>query len=331
MAQTDWQEMADRVRNWGRWGAEDQLGTLNFITPDRIARAAHSVRRGARFSMAIPVDAYGPQGAHGYRRNPIHMMSLDGGDENANRALSEWEAGGQQEQDITGLWETGPLRWNDDIIIMPLQAGTQWDGLAHVYYDGKLYNGFPASTVTSAGATRDGIDHVGRAGGIMGRGVLLDVARHLKVQRLEPGYVIGADLLDEVIDAQSVRIEEGDILVIRTGWWTHFLEHRDADAWLAESPGVSWKVAEWLHGHSIGAIAADNIAVEVITPEVENHFLLFHLLAIRDMGMSLGEIWDLETLSEDCAEDGIYEFFLTTAPLIVPGGIGSPINPVAIK
>ena len=94
---------------------------------------------------------------------------------------------------------------------------------------------------------------------------------------------------------------------------------------------MSWRVAEWLHERRIGAIAADNIAVEVIAPEVENHFLLFHMLAIRDMGMTLGEIWDLEALAEDCARDGVYEFFLLTAPLVVPGGIGPPINPVAIK
>jgi kynurenine formamidase len=327
----EWREMAERVRNWGRWGDDDQLGCLNYITPEKVARAAQSVKRGERFSLAIPVDAYGPQGAHGYRRNPIHLMSLEGADDDMVRVLREWEHGGEQEQQLADLFENGPMRWNDDIIIMPLQGGTQWDGLAHVYYDGKLYNGYPASAVTSAGATKDGIDHVGRAGGIMGRGVLLDVARHLDVPRLEQSFVIGADLLDEVVDAQGVTLEDGDIVVIRTGWWTHFLEHRDGDAWLAGSPGISWRVAEWLHDRRIGAIAADNIAVEVIAPEVEGHFLLFHMLAIRDMGMSLGEIWDLEALSEDCANDGVYEFFLLTAPLIVPGGIGSPINPVAIK
>jgi len=331
MPQDEWRAMADRIRNWGRWGPDDQLGTLNFITPEIVAKAAKSVRRGERFSLTIPVDAYGPQGSAGYRRNPIHLLSLDGGDENMAEALRSWQHGGQQEQDIVNLWDNGPLRWNDDYIIMPLQAGTQWDGLAHVYYDGRLYNGYPAASVTSAGASQIGIDHVGRSGGIIGRGVLLDVAREVGVPRLDPSFVIDTDLLDSVVSAQKVELMPGDIVVIRTGWWTHFVEHRDSDAWLAGSPGVSWRVAEWLHERDIAAIAADNIAVEVIAPEIENHFLVFHMLAIRDMGMSLGEIWDLEALAADCEADGVYDFLLLTAPLVVPGGIGSPINPIAIK
>jgi kynurenine formamidase len=328
----EWREVAERVRNWGRWGDDDQLGTLNFITPEKTLRALQSVRRGHRFSLAIPLDAYGPWGAHGYRRNPIHLMTLDGGDENMTRALRAWQdGGGQEEQYIVNLWDSGPLRWADDFIIMPLQASTQWDSLAHVYYDGQLYNGYPASMITSAGAAKNGIDRVARVGGIIGRAVLVDVARHLELPHLEPGFVIGTDLLDAVIDAQGVTLEEGDTLVIRTGWRKHFLEHRDPEAWLGGAPGISWRVAEWLHVRQIAAIASDNPAVEVIVPEVEHHFLLFHMLAIRDMGMSLGEIWDLEALAADCAEDHVYEFLLVAPPLLVPGGVGSPINPVAIK
>jgi kynurenine formamidase len=327
----DWRGMAEQIRNWGRWGEDDQLGTLNFITPEKVAAAAHAVQRGARFPLTIPLSAYGPQSGNGYRRNPIHLMALDGGDNEINEAVRNWKAGGVQEAGVVALWDTGPLRWNDDYIMTPLQAGTQWDGLAHVYYEGKLYNGYPASAVTSAGATKDGIDVVAGSGGVVGRGVLLDVARYLKLDRLEPEYVISPELLDEVVAAQEVELGEGDILVLRTGWRTHFVEHADGDAWLAGSPGVSWRVAGWLHEKKIAAIASDNVAVEVITPEVENHFLLFHCLAIRDMGMSLGEIWDLEALGEDCAREGTYDFLLTAPPLLVPGGVGSPITPIAIR
>ncbi|PQP23415.1 cyclase family protein [Rhodococcus opacus] len=327
----DWRQVADRVRNWGRWGADDQLGTLNYITQEKISSAARLARRGVRFNLSIPVDAYGPQSAHGYRRNPVHMMTLDGGDADMSRALeTQKTGGGAQEAEIIELWK-GPMRYTDDFIVMPLQSGTQWDGLAHVYYDDRLYNDHPAASVTSAGAMRNGIEHVGASGGVMGRGVLLDVARHCGVRRLEPDVAIGPNLLDEVADSQGVAIEEGDILLIRTGWWTHFLDHRDGATWQKAAPGVSWKVAEWLHERRVAAIAADNIAVERRTPEIDNHVLLFHMLTIRDMGMTLGEIWDLEALAQDCAGDGVYEFFLSATPLLVTGAVGSPVTPVAIK
>lgn len=145
---SQWREVAEKVRNWGKWGPNDQLGTLNYITPEKIARASAMVRQGKVFPLSIPVDAYGPQGAHGFRRNPIHI---------------------------------------------------------------------------------------------------------------------------------------------------------------------------------------DNIAVEVFASEFPDAILVFHLLTIRDMGMMLGEIWDLEALSQDCAADGVYTFLLVAQPLRVTGAVGSPVNPVAIK
>jgi len=97
------------------------------------------------------------------------------------------------------------------------------------------------------------------------------------------------------------------------------------------SPGLSWRCAEWLHYKQAAAVASDNIAVEVFSSEVPDAVLVFHLLTIRDMGMMLGEIWDLEALSQDCAADGVYAFLLVAQPLRVTGAVGSPVNPVAIK
>src|SRR5699024_5430646 len=166
---------------------------------------------------------------------------------------------------------------------------------------------------------------------ILGRGVLLDVARAKGVDALAPGTVITTQDLDDTARAQGVTIDEGDIVVIRTGWWSKFKDFAPgSDGWLAGAPGVSWRVAEWLSDHNVGAIAADNLAVEVSAPE-EGIWLLFHMLAIRDMGMMLGEIWDLEALGADCEQDGVYEFLLSAPPLKVTGGVGSPVNPLAIK
>ncbi len=228
------------------------------------------------------------------------------------------------------IWGAGPMRFNDDFIMMPLQAGTQWDALAHVYYDEQLYNGYPASAVTSFGATRNSIDQVDQKG-IVSRGVLLDVARHRGVDHLPPNTSISPEELDAVAADQGVEVGRGDIVLVRTGWWAVFLAERDGEAWTMGSPGVSWRVAEWLHQKDCAAIASDNIAVEVSGAEVEGVMLPFHLLCIRDMGLMLGEMWNLEALAADCAADGVYEFQLAAPPLRVTGAVGSPINPLALK
>jgi len=325
---SEWRDVAKKISNWGKWGPNDQLGTLNYITPAKIAGATASAKQGKIFPLSIPVDAYGPQGAHGFRRNPIHIMSLDGGDDQAAQHLQGF--GGGTEAMIQEWWK-GPMRFTDDYIIMPLQSGTQWDALSHVYYDGQLYNGYPSASITSFGAAKDSIDQVAGAGHIVSRAVLLDVAHHRKVHYLAPGSVISPEELDDVAKAQKVTIEEGDIVVIRTGWRLNFLETRDGEAWLHGSPGLSWRCAEWLHNKRAAAVASDNIAVECVTSEFTDAFLVFHMLTLRDMGMMLGEIWDLEALGTDCAADGVYTFLLVAQPLRVTGGVGSPVNPIAIK
>ncbi|MVU81472.1 cyclase family protein [Nocardia sp. ET3-3] len=324
----EWREAAERVRNWGRWGEDDQLGTLNLLTPERIARAATRARQGRSIPLGVPFDAYGPQGSSGMRRNPVHLMAIDGGDAELAAHLAGW--GGAAEAQVAGMYAHGPMRFNDDYMILPLQAATQWDALSHVYYDGLLYNGYPATAVTSLGATRLGIEQVAERGGVVGRGVLLDVARHRNLDRLEGGAVVGPHELEAVAGAQGVALEPGDILVIRTGWWTHFLEHRKQSEWFRASPGLSWRCAEWLREHDIAAVAVDNPAVEVMRPE-DGVMLPLHMLALRDMGMPLGEIWDLEALGADCAEDGVYDFLLCAPALRIPGAVGTPISPVAIK
>jgi kynurenine formamidase len=319
---------ATRVSNWGRWGKDDEIGTLNYISKDQVRRASELVRKGVSFSLSIPFDSYGPQGANGIRRNPIHLMSLDGGDHDLSDRLGDW--GGTAERQAAAAWR-GPFRFNDDYIMMPLQAATQWDALAHVYYDEQLYNGFSSESTTSFGATRDGVDKVAKLGGVVGRGVLLDVARHFGVRYLEAGSIIQPDDLDATVSAQGVELNVGDVLLIRTGWWLQYLEFRDASIWGPTAPGIGWRCAEWLHDKKIAAIASDNAAVESSTKEFPGVTLPFHMLAIRDMGMMLGEMWNLEDLGRDCAEDHVYEFMLVAQPLLIPGAVGSPINPLAIK
>jgi len=121
------------------------------------------------------------------------------------------------------------------------------------------------------------------------------------------------------------------VVLVRTGWWQRFVETRDGAGFLSGSPGLSWRCAEWLHEKKAAAVAVDNVAVEVSPAEIEGTTLLFHMLALREMGMMLGEIWDLEALGADCAQDHVYEFMLVAQPLLLPGAVGSPVAPLAIK
>jgi kynurenine formamidase len=226
----------------------------------------------------------------------------------------------------------------EDFIALPTHTGTHWDGLAHCFYDDRLYNGYDTASVTaSAASTRLGIDQV--AGGVAGRGVLLDVARAQAVPYLPIATVIRAADLDAAERRQRVRVGAGDVLLVRTGWRNLLGSGpRRARAaatlppglHLAPEPGLGQDVCEWLRDRDVAAVAMDNYAIEVI-PSGTAATLPVHCILIRDMGMTLGELFDLEALAADCAADGIWQFFFTAPPLKLTNGVGSPINPIAIK
>jgi kynurenine formamidase len=298
MSEETLRKLAQQVRNWGRWGAEDEIGTLNYITQEAIAGASRLVTSGTR-----------------QRFNPIHTMFRDGGDQ--PRSQSE----------VTEMQGYGG---SDDWIVMPLQCVTQWDSLAHVFYEGKMYNGRDATLVTSSGAAKNSIDKTKDK--IVGRGVLLDVPRHKGVRALAPGYAITSDDLEATAAAQKVQVERGDILLIRTGHMSRYLDKGDWRHFdLDESPGVSVHTAPWMHARQIAAVASDNYAVEVRPSELPPFRSPFHICAIPNMGLTLGEIFFLEELAADCAADGRYAFLLVAPPLPVTGAVGTPINPYALK
>lgn len=301
-------EIARRVSNWGRWGADDERGTVNFITPEVVRRAAASVRRGQVFSLSLPFGAEGPQFGQAGRVNPVHLMTA---------------TDGRMSADPDGI------RYADDFIMMPLQCATQWDSLAHVHYGGQLYNGHSIATLTAAGAAKNGIDK--QAAGIVSRGVLLDLARLRGVDRLAPGLVIGPADLEAAEKAQGVRVESGDVLLIRTGHLQCFTVDGDRIAYMRQMPGLGVACVEWLHARQVAAVASDTNMVEVYPLEDPAVMLPLHMLCIRDMGLTLGEMFDLEALGTDCAADGVWTFLFTAPPLRVSGGVGSPINPLAVK
>lgn len=326
----DFRRVADDVRNWGRWGDDDELGTLNLITADKVAQAAATVRKGKVISLGGDFGSSGPQGAFGFRQNPVHVMTVDGGDANTLCQYAPGWLRNSVAKELSGFFVDNPFRFNDDMIVMPLQAATQWDALSHVYYEDKLYNGFPADSVTSFGAFHLGIEKVD-VKGITSRGVLLDVVAHRGAEVFcEPGNPITPAELDDIAKAQGISVQPGDVVVVHTGWWTRFLSTGDG----AEAgSGLDWTCASWLHDHDVAAVAADNLMVEDPDPAngVDGTFLPMHMLCLRDMGLMLGEYWDLGGLAADCAADGVYEFQLVAPPLKVVGAVGSPVSPIAIK
>jgi kynurenine formamidase len=325
----DFRSASKRVSNWGRWGEEDQLGTLNFITPHKVVEAGQLARAGKVFPLGVEFGASGPQGDFLYRQNPVHLMTVDGGDADMFIKHSLAWADNWVAKQIAETFAASPLRFNDDMIIMPLQAATQWDALSHVYYEEQLYNGFPSSAVNSQGASKCSITPA-ISKGIVTRGVLFDVVRHRGQELcLDAETLVMPEELDAIAEAQGVKLESGDIVMVHTGWWSEFRRSGNRAAPVA---GLHWRCAEWLHAHEAAAVASDNVAVEhLLTMQVDGMFLPFHALCLRDMGLMLGEFWDVSKLAADCAQDGVFECQIVAPPLNVTGAVGSPVNPIAIK
>lgn len=306
-------ELAKQYRNWGKWGAADELGTLNYITPDKILAASKLVRQGKVLSLAIPFDSNGPQTGFGGRTNPLHYMLQDGGD----------VASGAQDF-------IPALRYCDDAITMPLQCATQWDALSHIYFDGKMYNDRGPEMVNSNGARANSIDKLKSK--IVSRGVLLDIPRYRGKDWLTPGEAIYPADLDGAAAQGKISVGTGDIVLIRTG---QLAQVKAAGSWGqyagGPAPGLSLTCAAWLATNEIAGYATDTWGTEVIPNETPDVFQPLHCVAIVNMGMLVGEIFNLEELAADCASDGTYEFLFVAPPLPITGAVGSPINPQAIK
>ena len=302
------------LSNWERWGAEDEIGTLNFVTPDMVFAASRLVRNGKVFGMGIALDGSGPQnGLFGGRWNPIHTMLATGTDAIAGR-----------------LDDTAGIRYADDALNMPVQAATHWDSLGHVFYGETMYNGFPAALVDSSGVHRGGIEHTRDR--MAGRGVLLDIARHKGTAWLDDGYGISNDELDATAAAQGVEIKRGDFVIIRTGQMERCRAEGNWGGYAGgDAPGVKFENCYWCHEREIAAVSSDTWGVEVRPNETDELNQPWHWVVIPAMGLTMGEMFDVRELAEDCAADGVYEFFFAGPPLVITGGTGSPINPIAIK
>jgi kynurenine formamidase len=315
MNEAEFSQFAEKYRNWGRWGDMDEAGTLNFVTSERIIEAAHLIRKGRVFSLAVPFNRFGPQRPRptSTRFNPIHTMLKTGTDD-------------------PSLFSSDPplSHSTDDMITMPLQASTQWDSLAHIMFRGRMYNNRPHYLVTSDGAQKNSIDKISNR--VVGRGVLLDIPRYKNVDWLELGQPITIEDLEGACQKQDVVVKEGDFLLVRTGHVTMCKAHDDWGTFAGgDGPGLSVHTVPWLYEKRVASAAADNFALEALPSKIPSAPNPLHLAALVGMGLLIGEIFDLDELAADCAQDGIYEFFFVAPPLPVTGAVGSPINPYAIK
>jgi kynurenine formamidase len=300
--------LAETVNKWGRWGPDDERGTLNQITPQVTAAAAAEIRDGKQFSLAIPMSSDGPQlGFVPGRTNP------------ERRTIAHFELYGDDERGI---------RFNDDAVTMGVQAATHWDGLGHASYNGRLYNGFPTESIDAqAGASRLGAE---KLGAIVGRGVLLDLPRALGVDRLDGGHALTPSDLEAAEEAGGVQVREGDIVLLRTGQMQH-LHAGDKMAYCISTAGPSMQTASWFHVRGVAAVATDNLSFEVYPGEDEAVQFPVHMLHLVEMGMPQGQNFDLEALAADCAADGRYACFLSATPEPIVGATGAPVTPVAVK
>lgn len=305
---------AKELSNWGRWGPDDQIGTLNNVTPQDVIDASRLIRRGKTFALGLALNQKIQSGLFGGRWNPIHTMLATGTDAAA------------------GVQDEGKafLRYADDAISMPCQASTQWDALAHIFLDDKMWNGYPANLVDARGAKKNGIENYRDK--CVGRGVLLDIARWKGVDMLPLGYPITNADLDGCAAAQGVEIRKGDFVIVRTGHQEACLKAGDWTGYAGgDAPGLAFETCYWIREHDIAAICADTWGCEVRPNETDEANQPWHWVVIPAIGIAMGEIYYVKELAEDCAEDGVYEFFFCAPPLNLPGGAGSPANPQAIK
>ncbi|HYL88013.1 MAG TPA: cyclase family protein [Burkholderiales bacterium] len=318
LTRQDMREAAEKYKNWGKWGAKDEIGTLNYTTPEDIVAAARLVRKGKVISLALNFDHTGPQGAKSKypamgRTNPIHTMLRTGTDA------------------YSGVLDHRGIRAADDMVVMPLQCGTQWDGLGHVFYENYMWNGYDCREVTSNGAQKCGIEKTKNR--MVGRGVFLDVARALGKKWLDDGYAITCADLDRTAEVQGVKMKRGDFVIVRTGQMEAKLEAGSWDGYPGgDAPGFSFETLEWIKRTELAALASDTWGCEVRPNESEQGINQpWHWITIPIMGMTMGEIFYVKDLAEDCAADKVYEFLFVAPALPITGAVGSPTNPLAIK
>ena len=308
MLPEDLAAIAERVSTWGRWGDDDQRGTLNLIDPAAVLRGVAAVKTGEAFSLSIAFDGSGPQtGMIPGRENPVREMVA---------VNMEYQG-------------PGGVIVNDDKVDLGVQSCTHWDALAHAGYDDRLYGGrdAPATVTVDDGCRELGIEAFGP---VVTRGLLFDFARHCGVESFDEPRAVGAEELDDMAAATGVEPVPGDIVLLRTGN-QRWLRAGDKARYADPSPGFDPTSVDWLSDHGVAAAAADTLVFEQYPSPRDDAFIPVHQLNLRDRGMPQGQNFRLDELAEACAGDGRYEVLLCATPVPTTGTAGGIVAPTAVR
>jgi kynurenine formamidase len=308
--------LAGSPNNWGRWGDDDEVGSLNYLGTKEVVNAARLVKQGKVFTLQVQMGHPHGDPMSPARQPGIRLMYRDQGSW-AGDKVAEIPGGG---------------RYADDYITTFLQGSTQYDALGHVWYDDVLYNGYDAST-TIGGLSRASILPIAERG-IVGRGVLIDMPRYRDKPFLERDEGFTHEDVMAAAASQEVELQKRDVLLIRTGWVEYFYTVENSVFYETfREPGLRYspELVSWFQAMEIPNLVTDTIGNEISVDPVTKAELLLHCALMRNLGITFTEICDLGKLARDCSEDGQWEFLYVAAPLKVVHGTGSPVNPVVIK
>ena len=308
--------LKDAPRNWGKWGPDDEVGSLNYLTPEVILKAVGAIKQGKVFTLQVKMA--NPEGDPVWpgRSGAVRSQIMDEGHYIAGK----------------GVQFAGGAHYADDYMTMFLQGSTQYDALGHVWYDGQIWNGYDAKSTMGGMAKASVLPLAER--GIVGRGILLDMARFRGKDVLDVAETFTHEDLMACAKAQGTEIQPRDILVVRTGWIGKFYKvSREEFYENFVEPGLTHSDAlvQWFHDMEIPNLVTDTIANEVTVDPVSGVVLPLHNALMRNLGVTLTEIAWLDDLAADCAADKQYTFLYTAAPLKVVAATGAPVNPVVIK
>jgi kynurenine formamidase len=298
LTKADIDKWMTELSNWGRWGKTDELGAVNLITPAKRKQAFGLVKDGTTISLARLTNT---ENAPDNQQPYTHEMTMSG--------------------------ESGQGQWSIDRIGVSYHGyqHTHLDALCHMFWQGKMYNGFPQQEVTRKGAQKLGIQNL--KNGIVSRGILMDIPRLKGVPYLEPGTAIYPADLDAWEKKANVRVSSGDVIFIRTGRWARRAASGPWDV-SARAAGLHASCAKWLKQRDIAILGSD--AASDLSPSgIPGVTHPIHQLVLIALGVNIFDNCDLEAVSETCARLNRWEFLLTAAPIPISGGTGSPLNPVA--
>jgi kynurenine formamidase len=307
---------ADVPKNWGKWGPDDELGSLNYLDAAAVLRGVQHIKQGDVHTLQVQMghphgDPVWPGRSGIDRSNVMDESNWDGADAPAF---------------------PGGLHYADDKATLFLQGSTQYDALGHVWYDGQIWNGYDCRSTVGALSKASVLPIAEK--GVVGRGVLIDMARHRGKDWLDKGETFDHNDLEAAAKAQGVTIEKRDILLIRTGfmkYWYSTSQEQFYDGF--NEPGLTYSRAlvDWFNEREIPNLVTDTIANEVTYEPETGIALPLHCALMRNLGIALTEICWLEKLADACAGDGQYSFLYAAAPLKVVGGSGAPVNPIVIR